>query len=167
MYETVIARYTNTVVCGPQRTLTVDAKLYKLTSNSAPYFSVTAEERNTRRRGDNQVECCGCMHTEILEHFPQLAPVVALHLSDDNGTPMHAAAKALYWAGFTKWKELNMDALTEHLRVSEAEASAIVERLSAAQSPQDEMETIVEELAPRWAEEARSALLLLTVLPKI
>lgn len=41
---------------------------------------------------------CGCIHSEILQARPDLAPIVAIHLSDANtGQPMHAEANGWYW----------------------------------------------------------------------
>lgn len=71
----------------------VTAGLSKLQGNTRPYFSVTG-----KIYGNGP---CGCIHDEILRHWPELAPVVALHLSDDNGQPMHGEANGWYWlAGY-------------------------------------------------------------------
>lgn len=83
----------------------VSAKLYQLGGNQRPHFSVTAEMHNMRRRGDNRIESCGCLHDDVLEHFPALAPVVALHLADDNGVPMYAVANGAYWLGYGRYKD--------------------------------------------------------------
>jgi hypothetical protein len=100
MTETVIASVTLTKRLPNRRSFSATAALVHLSGNERPYFSVTGEERNLRRRGDNQVEAGGCMHDEILQHFPQLAPVIALHLADDTGAPMYEVANANYWLGF-------------------------------------------------------------------
>jgi hypothetical protein len=71
----------------------------------SPGFSVTGEiyERHgtwsgeTQRRNGREPDLGGCIHDEILKAFPQLAPFVALHLSDLDGVPMHAAANARYF----------------------------------------------------------------------
>lgn len=75
----------------------VTAGLHAL-GEQRPYFSVTAEIIENRHGG---ISACGCMHEEVLKHFPSLAKIVALHLSDDDGKPMHAKANGWYWlAGF-------------------------------------------------------------------
>ena len=62
----------------------------------APYFSVTGELWDSAgwyKRGgpDGRLRECGCVHERALRAFPQLAPLVALHLADaTTGTPMHA-----------------------------------------------------------------------------
>lgn len=83
---------------GPAAVITADAGLHYLRGNSRPYFSVTGEIR-TRARGD--CDSCGCLHEPIAEVFPQLKPVIALHLSDDQGWPIHAIENGWYnLAGF-------------------------------------------------------------------
>jgi hypothetical protein len=56
-------------------------------SSTGSYFSITGETK----------DCGGCIHDEILKERPDLAPLVALHLSDLDGVPMHAEANGFYW----------------------------------------------------------------------
>lgn len=77
-------------------TLTATAGLCHMDGNRRPYFSVTGD---IRRRNANDIDAGGCIHDEILAHWPVLAPVVALHLADDTGVPMHAVANGHYWLG--------------------------------------------------------------------
>jgi hypothetical protein len=78
---------------GPGATITVKAGLHYFGGNSAPYFSVTGEITRPRRR---DADTAGAIHEEILRHWPELAPVIDLHLSDHNGTPMYAEANGWY-----------------------------------------------------------------------
>lgn len=96
-----LARATWTVDLPNRRRLVATADLVHRHGNERPYFSLTGEERNLRKRGDNQVEAGGCIHDEIVEQWPHLAPLAAIHLSDDRGVPMHAVGNGLYWLGFT------------------------------------------------------------------
>lgn len=74
----------------------VEGGLRYIKGNSAPYFSLTAL---TWRNG--REDSGGCLHDLILGFYPELADLVALHLSDINGRPMHAAANGWYQlAGF-------------------------------------------------------------------
>lgn len=60
--------------------------------NKHASFAVTAEIR----RGRNP-DAYGCLHDEIREHFPELAPLLRFHLFDDTG-PLHYIANTKYWA---------------------------------------------------------------------
>jgi hypothetical protein len=82
----------------------VEARLIKLEGNSYPYFSITGEIRKTDRRYRDPVIMCGAIHEEILRYFPELAPLVQVHLSGPDGQPTHAEANARYWAGLTKYE---------------------------------------------------------------
>ncbi len=66
-------------------------------------FSVTGEIHNSRRAfelGTGNPHSCGCIHDEILAAFPQLAPIVRMHLADaETGEPMHAASNGWYRLG--------------------------------------------------------------------
>lgn len=81
---------------GKTAKFTVEAGLHQLGGNQRPYFSVTAEIRRLRASDCNS---CGCMHEEVIRHFPVLKPVIALHLCDDTGYPMHAEANGWYALG--------------------------------------------------------------------
>lgn len=67
----------------------------------SPGFSVTGSlwdagrPRSTRRRENPDLG--GCIHDEILQAAPELAPLVAAHLADQDGTPMHAEANGWYF----------------------------------------------------------------------
>jgi hypothetical protein len=120
---------------GPNARIRVTAGLHKLEGNARPYFSVTGE---IFIPGKRDAKSCGCIHEEILRHWPELAPVVALHLSDDSGTPMHAEANGWYWlAGFyggageqyhgasgscAKTPEQCLEVFAKHVRVSLGDA---------------------------------------------
>ena len=90
--------------------------------NSNAYFSITAEIDCKRRNNTWREVSGGCLHNEILAHFPELQPLVDIHLSDEDGVPMHAYANAAYWAGHTRW-EKDSDTLAKHLRVSKDQAN--------------------------------------------
>ncbi len=63
-------------------------------------FSVTGEIHNSRRAfelGTGNPHTCGCIHDEILSAFPQLAPIVRMHLADaETGEPMHGPLNGWY-----------------------------------------------------------------------
>jgi hypothetical protein len=85
--------------------LEVEAQLVKREGNSYPYFSITGSIKKTDKRYRDPYIMGGAIHEEILKHFPELAPLVEVHLSEPDGVPMHAEANARYWAGLSKWSD--------------------------------------------------------------
>jgi hypothetical protein len=80
--------------------ITAEAKLTLLEGNQAPYFSCTGHIDERSRNGRWNVWVSGgCIHDEILQYVPEFNAVVYVHLADEHGRPMHAAANACYWAG--------------------------------------------------------------------
>lgn len=77
--------------------LRVFGGLNYLRGNSRPHFSITGELfRNGR------LESCGCLHEDIEARFPgRFTDLIRIHLSEDNGVPMHAAANGLFWLAGT------------------------------------------------------------------
>jgi hypothetical protein len=148
--------------------------------NQRPYFSLTGETWEPRKRDRSGIS--GAIHDEILAVWPELEPLARLHLSDENGEPMHAIANAIYWAGLSTYGngrpmsprdeygrypvetdesglEWSPVMLAKHLRVSEDEArSARAYVVGAFFNPDGAMAFIVRTLGDRWKREAVEAL---------
>jgi hypothetical protein len=126
--------------------LTVQAELVKRGGNDYPYYSITGSVELRDKRYRDPIISCGAIHDTILEYYPQLAPLVDIHLAEVDGKPMHAEANARYWSGLSKYTdgrpmsprgydlEIELDdkglewspiMLARHLRVSEALARDI------------------------------------------
>lgn len=105
----------------------VRAELVQLKGNSNPYFSIQGEVE--RRAGNNRwvFESAGAIHDQIAEQMPELQPLLLVHLADENGVPMHAYENAGYWAGQTKYQQLDLTSLARHLRVDQQEALEMLE----------------------------------------
>jgi hypothetical protein len=127
--------------------------LHYLKGNSKPYFSLTYEEGIT---GARDCEQCGAAHEEILKHWPELADLAALHLSDIDGVPMHAVGNGWYnlagcfpdafgeryHRGNSKMNFADgyrlptgdecLEMFAQHCRISRAEAEAIKAEVEAA-----------------------------------
>jgi hypothetical protein len=97
----------------------VKAELVHRDGNKKPYFSITGEVE--RRAGNNRwvFESGGAIHDQIAKQMPELKSLLLVHLADDNGVPMHAYENAGYWAGQTKYQQLDLAALAKHLRVEQ------------------------------------------------
>jgi hypothetical protein len=148
----------------------VTAGLHYIQGNKRPYFTVTCDGWSPGR-----VTCDfgGCCHNEVLQAFPQLRPVVDLHLSDDFGVPMHAVANAEYWA-----KEKNLWNLLNHVRINSISPRVLGRALEAGGAPYGEplehqmlaiadMAAFVEVLKPTWKRQAKNAIRILTELNKV
>jgi hypothetical protein len=162
--ETVIASVTLTERLPNRHSISATAQLVHLSGNTRPYFSVTGEIRNLRRKEDNQIETCGCIHEEIAEHFPELSPLITLHLSDDDGTPMHAAANGAYFLGFMQFKPdrtPDFEAFAQLWRITEEDARTIYHLATMHRTPIAYIEMMAAQQAERWAREAANGLALI------
>lgn len=85
---------------------TVRAKFtaHYIAGNSAPYISVTCDTFDERGRDDGG----GAAHDLIGEAFPELLPLIPLHLTSTEGVPTHFIENACYWAelalGVSRWQ---------------------------------------------------------------
>jgi hypothetical protein len=151
------------------------AQLHSI-GGQAPYFSLTGELVNKRRSPAHQVEMAGQMGPEPIAEWPELAPLQRIHMSDENGVPMHAVGNGLYWLGLTKFKTAQVRNDEGRLvdtdlpyfpyfqdlwRVSEDEAKAAYEYITSQDDPEAALEVLALACAPRWAEEAKQALALI------
>jgi hypothetical protein len=133
-------------------------------STERGYFSVTGELWHADER---EPYACGQIRDEIREAFPQLRPLLALHLSDAHtGEPMHAEANGYYWlAGAAgglgqEYHGANgssprtaaqcVTILAEHLRISHDEATALVRNAGTRAA----FAEVIAGMRPRWAAEA-------------
>ena len=77
--------------------IVITAKAYSL-GGQAPHFAVGADIGTKAQLQRNDPQCCGCCHEECLEAWPQIKPLIDLHLSDAiTGAPMHAESNGWYW----------------------------------------------------------------------
>lgn len=138
-------------------------------------FSVTAElyEGRTRQTGRKRYEkglepdSLGAMHETILEWVPELAPVVALHLADPSGVPMHAVANGWYYYSGSAREYEQRQVLAgkswyaKEYATSDHDRAAQALHISPAELPtgltKDEFESFAESLRQRWEESARAA----------
>ncbi|HHL35198.1 MAG TPA: hypothetical protein ENJ30_12615 [Desulfobulbaceae bacterium] len=84
---------------------TAVAQLTQL-GNQQPYFSVTNDS--------------GAAHEDIAKAFPELKPLIALHLCNEQGKPMHAVANGLYFL-----EQADFSAAARHFRIPGTEAEEL------------------------------------------
>lgn len=123
----------------------------------APYFSVTGEAYHiTGRQGRPPMLASGCIHDYIQQVTSRFDDVIALHLSDIDGTPMHAVENGLYWLGQTKYQALDIEVAKRHFRCTDSE---IIELLAAYKhGKQAYIDYIDKHLRPRWQQEAQDVI---------
>lgn len=99
--------------------LKIQAKggLHYLRGNTAPYFSLTMASWEKTANGRWVEATFGAVHDEILKHWPELADLAALHLSDIEGVPMHALENGLYFLG-SGWEASYRKAATPDERMA-------------------------------------------------
>lgn len=155
---------------GHKWRIMVRAELVHRDGNARPYFSITGEIKYKAKNNRWVDTAAGAIHDEIVHHLPQLAPLVAVHLSDDRGVPMHCYANAAYWAGHTKYQKRDLAHLARHLRVTETQAQEMCEYIAEFWGELDEVTTpemawadVCDncDMETYWAKQAAAALALL------
>lgn len=132
---------------GEKHVIQVQKQLTKIGSQT-PYFSVTANIYKATKSGKidkryRDMVTGGCCHEEILKAYPGMADLIALHLSDIDGKPMHAVANGWYWLEQEKY-----DVLARHLRIDVDEAKLL------KGVDKEYFTRFVEAQYPRWKAEA-------------
>jgi len=166
---------------GKRLRLDVTGELGKL-GDQIPYYSITCDVKILDGRYRDPYVMSGCIHDTILKYFPELAPLVRVHLSGVDGVPMHAESNARHWAGLSKWTdgspmvprtdygrhkleragdglEWTPTLLANHLRVTVDDAREIRDAMARGIPWQRIVETM--KLADRWAADAAAARALL------
>jgi hypothetical protein len=151
--EHLIARCTRTRELPYGARITVTAALIHMRGDEMAHFTVTGSF--TQRR-------VGSVHGAIAdlarEYIPELTPVCALHLADENGVPMGAVENGAHWLGFTgAGKCVDLDAFSLLWRVSVGEARRIYVLCHGAESPMDALTVEAERRSVPWAIQANTA----------
>ncbi len=150
---------------GEKYRIQVRSELVHRDGNSNAYFSIGGDIFRLAKNGRKVWESGGCIHDDIIKHFPQLQPLVDIHLADEEGVPMHAYANAAYWAGHTRWQK-ESDTLAKHLRVSKDEANEMTTYINHHYGEFDKITTANQawentckdfDLLNRWYEQAQEA----------
>ncbi|MFN9029666.1 MAG: hypothetical protein ACK54C_01960 [Betaproteobacteria bacterium] len=89
---------------GIKYSIQVHGGLHYIRGNSAPYFSITADQYRKCRDGRLEEDSFGAQHELIERLFPGwFTGLIALHLSDIDGVPSHGGANAIYYARGGQW----------------------------------------------------------------
>ena len=133
--------------------------------DQSPYFSITCDTYDNRERRGGGLVACGCQHDVVAKFFPELVPFIPLHLSTNDGVPMHAEANAWYWAGGdVRWNRGDkndpprVDYLANHLRIPYSHAQMLALRVGTSEITRAEFALYVAQQADRWVQEAATAI---------
>jgi len=167
MEEIIAANYWTKKISGEpygvsrEVILKVNASLVKLSGNDYPYFTITGSVELIDKRYRDPVITCGAIHDTIAQHYPELAPLITVHLSAPDGVPMHAEANARYWAGLCTYQdgrpmgEYKRVMLAKHLRITPEEADQA--RVGLIKGlPWQTISTVLK-LSERWSDQAGKA----------
>jgi hypothetical protein len=156
---------------GEKYLIDVRSELLHHDGNASPYFSIGGDIFRIAKNGRKVWEAGGCIHDEIIKHFPQLQALVDVHLSNEDGVPMHAYANAGYWAGHCKINpEKDTEMLAKHLRVSKDQANEMTTYINHHYGEFDRITTPEQawentckdfDLLEHWYQQAQIALALL------
>jgi len=159
---------------GVKHRIKVRAQLKSL--GQAPYFSITGKIDWQAKNNRWMEGSGGCIHDEILQHFPHLQLLVEMHLSYEDGVPMHAYANAAYFAGCTKYQKRDLTMLAKHLRVSESLAETLIEYVDQFYGEFDQITTPEQawedtcfdhSLPEQWLEQAKVAKSMLNIVQAV
>ena len=163
-------RVVKTFTAADGTKITVEAGLHYLAGNTRPYFSVVGEMRYARtdKRGRRyyrrEPDACGCCHKEILKAVAGTPAeglwldVIALHLSDDRGQPMHAVANACYHLGIGKCSGGHNAHAQSHLRLTDEQfrdLRAALASLAGDTEREAHVQQFVHHAAAAWQKEAQ------------
>ena len=78
-------------------------------NNGHNTFAITGEIDRKAKNNRWYEDRCGCIHDDIVKHFPELRPFIKWHLTSSDG-PIYYVSNSLYHAGFTQWKDARNEA---------------------------------------------------------
>lgn len=87
------------------KSITVEMRYDDSCNNGHNTFSITAV---ISERG--KITSCGCLHDEIIKHFPELKKYIQWHLCSSDG-PLYYIENTLYWVKEKNWKHARSTAI--------------------------------------------------------
>jgi hypothetical protein len=105
---------------GQKWTITAQVRHDDQCGNGHNSFAITG---NIFKGGEDYIG--GCIHKDIAEHFPELAPFIRFHLYNTEGGPMHYLANTIYLAGERDCHGLLKGEFRQHLSRGKYQAEGI------------------------------------------
>lgn len=142
---------------GTKFDIYISIRLNDECKNGHQDFSITGDiYLHDKPKTDKYYFSGGCIHNDILKHFPEFKIFIDLHLSQYNGVPMYAIENGFYHLKNSS-KEISM----KYLRITENEYSILVNSYDKMQ-----LTFLLRDLniIDRWKSEANKAINILEVL---
>jgi hypothetical protein len=133
---------------GNGERLTVTIELADDCKNGHTDFSITGDLFK-----NGKLQSCGCLHDEILKHFPKYKLFVQLHLSDQRGQPMYAIENGMYHA-----KNSSKNVVKEYLRLKDNETDILTNPFVCGNRFLFTYMIQVLGIDKRWKQEAKTAI---------
>jgi hypothetical protein len=83
---------------GTNGQITVQIRFDDQCQNGHQSFIITADVRTAESRRHRDIAAGGCLHEDIAQVFPELAPLIKWHIMSTDG-PLHYIANTVYLAG--------------------------------------------------------------------
>ncbi len=136
--------------------MSIEINLHKVGGNKSAYFSITGTVWEPKKpKIDRYMIHGGAIGDEIVKHFPEFEIFNRLHLSGENGEPMHPIDNGYYWL------QNNIETAKSYLRVSDSEMDILK---TAADKMQFAYMLVSMGIPDRWFNESRHAIKLLETL---
>lgn len=125
-----------------------------ISGNRLPYFSVTFTPHSER-----STLPFGACHDYILRHAPELADIVALHMSSPSGVPMYAVENGWYWLSNWNGKgthtgDHGLEVAARYLRCDPGDLADVpLDPMADGEYPRA-FKSAISRLAHKWREEA-------------
>lgn len=136
---------------GQKYEITINISFDDERNNKSFDFSVVGKIDRIAKNGSRINETCGCIHNELLRHFPKYANFVEMHLRNREGMPMH-----LFANGFYHLSKGNTKAVIEDWWITEEDGEKAVRLFKAVD--QDEFTYLLYKLGfierAKWKAEA-------------
>ncbi len=123
---------------------------YGISVTNHSYFSITAHLKEWIN--GQLCESFGCLHEDILQHFPDMKDLVDIHLSDaETGMPMYAKEN-----GFYHLCQKGIDYASEYLHLNEANSQELKRVMLEAKTGtlKETFNAFVDSMADTWKMEA-------------
>lgn len=136
---------------GPNKyKITVNISLDDDCKNMSPDWSVTGNISWNSMSGKWEWVSGGCIHEDILKHWPELKQFVDLHLCNFLGQPMYPIANGIYHI------KRSLSVAKEYLRITDAEAAELY--LASEEKDFFKYKLYKMGIVSRWKEESDRAI---------